>query len=69
MTGAGSSVCPIQEKTRTISTVLGRDHTLRRPPTAGAMELSEPVEDSYLDLAGSSPPDSVTVGIGDRLSA
>lgn len=41
----------------------------KRPPAAGAMELPEPVEDSYLDLAGSSPPESVTAGIGDRLSA
>jgi hypothetical protein len=41
----------------------------KRPPAAGAMELPEPVEDSHLDLTGASPPDSVTVGIGDRLSA
>jgi len=41
----------------------------KRPPAAGAMELREPVEDSRLDLTDASPPDSVTVGVGDRLSA
>jgi len=41
----------------------------KRPPAAGAMELPEPVEDSRLDLTDASPPDSVTVGVGDRLSA
>jgi hypothetical protein len=28
------------------------------------MELPEPVEESYLDLTGTSPPDGVTAGIG-----
>lgn len=41
----------------------------KRPPAAGAMELPETIEDSYLDLTDTSPPDSVTVGVGDRLSA
>jgi hypothetical protein len=41
----------------------------KRPPAAGAMELPEPVEDARLDLTGASPPGSVTVGVGDRLSA
>ena len=36
----------------------------KRPPAAGAMELPEPGEDSYLDLTGTSPPGSVTAGIG-----
>ena len=34
----------------------------KRPPAAGAMELPEPVEESYLDLTGTSPPDAVTAG-------
>ena len=41
----------------------------KRPPAAGAMELPEPIEDSYLDLTVASPPDSVTVGAGDRPNA
>ena len=36
----------------------------KRPPAAGAMELPEPVEDSCLDLTGTSPPDAVTAEMG-----